>query len=288
MTIDERLQRAAQEVQDQFEALEPLHLPAHVTRRRSRLQSGPVAAAAGFVAVAAFGATLLWLGPFAGENPDVGGETGPPSDLTVTTLGPDDALTDTPAAQSCAEPIAEVTRTECGALTDVLDGYFGAWASHDPDAVLSYFQPEVAIVVDGPASDSESGTYRGDDARALIEGWFTSGLRTERLGEGGGTLTFHIESTIYTFGSGAPIHAINVLEFTADPFISARQEESPLVAHHIFLIGDEPSLSTQTIIDHLWDGGTLDSLGSLITGATATARTPTTPTTTGAVLEFPP
>ncbi len=68
MTLDERLTRAAQKVQDSFEALEAPPLPEPAARPAARPQSRAVAAAAAFLAVVVFGATLLWLGPFTGED----------------------------------------------------------------------------------------------------------------------------------------------------------------------------------------------------------------------------
>ena len=69
MTLDERLQGAAQEVLDQFESLEAPRLAEPVTRTRSRIRSGSAVAALAFLAVLVVGATLLWLGPFGGAPP---------------------------------------------------------------------------------------------------------------------------------------------------------------------------------------------------------------------------
>lgn len=280
MTLDERLRGATQEVKDLFEALEPSQLAEPTTLRRSRTRPGPAVAAVAFLAVLIAGAGLLWLGPFGGEDADIAGSVDPPTEACADTFD---------AAEVIERPLMAdaVPRTGC-ALTAVLNAYFGAWAGQGPDAIESYFQNQVVIVVDGPGSGPESGIHEGDDGRAMIEGWFADGLGTERTGEGGGAGRFHVESTIYTFGSGEPIHAINVLEFSADPFTSARQEESPLVAHHIFLLGDEPTLSATTVVSYLANGGTPQSLASLlVTPTTLAAQTSTTPNTEGAVLTPP-
>ena len=98
MTLDDRLHRAAHEVQGRFEGLEPLPLPATVPRRRFKLRTSKFAFAAGvFLTVIALGAVLLWIGPFTDENPDVADEIGPPNGQTVTTPSPNSTVVDAPA-----------------------------------------------------------------------------------------------------------------------------------------------------------------------------------------------
>lgn len=270
MTLDERLESAAQELRDRFEAIEAPDAPMSGERSLSSLRSGLLVAAGTFLAVVASAAVFLWLGLFTDGTMDTAGESAATGSVS-TSADPAQGVDASPSIESCGsvsepmEPVSapELPRTQC-ALTDLLNAYFAAWDGHDTDTVISYFQPPFSLVIGGPAGGSEVGSYLGHDARALLERWFTDGLGIERSWDGGGTGPFHVEATIHGFGSGEQIHAINILEFTDDPFTSAREEQSPLVTHYIFLLDDETTLTAARVIDHLLNGGTPESLDSLL------------------------
>lgn len=111
MTLDERLRGAAQEVKDEFEALEPARLAEPATRPRYRAFFGPVVAAVAFLVVLIAGAGLLWLGPFGGEDVvDPAGSA--PDQITVPTVVEDEGPAPSPATTvppKAAEPSAPIT-----------------------------------------------------------------------------------------------------------------------------------------------------------------------------------
>jgi len=181
--------------------------------------------------------------------------------------GPGNSTTDAASPSPCgvvpalAPPVGSPS-TGCG-LTDLRLGFWQAFNNHDADTVLSYMKnPATYIVHTFDGEEFQSVTYRGEDLNAFLDKWFNDGVTVEHndgFGQAGGASVFHWEVGIYQFTeTGQTSNAIDIWEFTTDPFSDSQLQSSPIVTHHSYQIGQHSiSVNADRINEYLHSVGDL-------------------------------